>query len=377
MHIRTKPRAVVLGTMSKMPVAGIVFITIQYLLGLKRLGFDVYYVEAHARTPSMFIKDGYDASALAAAFIDETMRRFDLGSDRWAFHALHDSGQCFGMSTEALADLYRGAAFILNLHGGTAPRPEHSEPGRLVYIGTDPVVHEVEVHDQVQATIDYLAAHSAFFTWGENHGRADCGVPTSDRFRLVPTRQPIVMDLWEPFHGGAAETFTTIGNWRQNWRPVSLNGELYHWSKHLEFLKFIDLPRRSPQPFELALSNFDDNDRQTLVAHGWRVRDSLAFTTDVDAYRHYVGQSRGEFTVAKDQNVRLRSGWFSDRSASYLACGRPVITQETGFSKILPTGEGLFAFSTIEEIEEAVDRINADYAHHSAAAGRLAREWFD
>jgi hypothetical protein len=377
MHLRAKPRAVVLGTMSKMPVAGIVFITIQYLLGLKRLGFDVYYVEAHARTPSTFMKDGNDGSIRASAFIDEVMRRFDLGGDRWAFHALHDGDECYGMSKPALTQLYLDAAFILNLHGGTAPRPEHYATGRLVYVGTDPVAHEVEVHDGVQATIDYLAAHSAFFTWGENHGRADCGVPVSDRFELVPTRQPMVLDLWQPFQGGPADTFTTIGNWRQLWRPVSLNGELYHWSKHLEFLKFIELPRRTPQPFELALSSIEEEDRQLLRSHGWRVRDSLAFTTDVDAYRHYVGQSRGEFTVAKDQNVRLRSGWFSDRSASYLACGRPVVTQETGFSNILPTGDGLFAFSTLEEIEDAIDRINADYAHHAAAALRIAREWFD
>jgi hypothetical protein len=377
MHLRAKPRAVVLGTMSKMPVAGIVFITVQYLLGLKRLGFDVYYVEAHARTPSTFMKDGHDGSERASAFIDELMRRFDLGGDRWAFHALHDSGDCYGMSKQTLAQLYLDAAFILNLHGGTAPRPEHCATGRLVYVGTDPVAHEVEVHDGVQTTIDYLAAHSAFFTWGENHGRADCGVPVSDRFELVPTRQPLVLDLWQPFHGGPADTFTTVGNWRQLWRPVSLNGELYHWSKHLEFLKFIELPRRTPQPFELALSSIEEDDRQLLLSHGWRIRDSLAFTTDVDAYRQYVGQSRGEFTVAKDQNVRLRSGWFSDRSASYLACGRPVVTQETGFSNILPTGDGLFAFSTLEEIEDAVDRINADYAHHAAAAARIAREWFD
>ncbi len=156
-----------------------------------------------------------------------------------------------------------------------------------------------------------------------------------------------------------------------------MNGEIYHWSKHLEFLKFIDLPLRSGQRFELALSSFDDEDRRVLRANGWHVRESLRFTTDLDAYREFIGQSKGEFTVAKDQNVRLRSGWFSDRSASYLACGRPVITQETGFSNILPTGEGLFAFSTLDEIEEALGRIDRDYARHSAAASRIAREYFD
>lgn len=379
MHIKGKQTVVVLGTMSKMPVAGIVFITIQYLIGLKRLGFDVYYVEAHARTPSMFMRKDQrdDASALAAAFIADMMQRFDLGADHWAYHALHGDGRCYGLSEAALKCLYRDAALIFNLHGGTVPRADHYETGRLVYVGTDPVEHEVDVHNGVQQTIEYLEPHCAFFTWGENHGNPDCGVPISDRFRFIPTRQPIVMDLWEPFHRGPADTFTTVGNWRQSWRPVTLNGELYHWSKHLEFLKFIDLPHRCGQPIELALSSLDADDQRLLDANGWRIRESLGFTTDVDAYREYIGQSRGEFTVAKDQNIRLRSGWFSDRSASYLACGRPVVTQETGFSNILPTGEGLFAFSTMEDIEQALGRINEDYERQCGAAARIAREWFD
>src|SRR5262245_38818575 len=355
MHVKAKPKVVVLGTMSKMPIAGSVFMTVQYLLGLRRLGFDVYYVEADARTPSMFITGEQDNGSLpAAAFIRDVMRRFDLGEDRWAFHALHDEAVCYGLSESALDQLYRDAAIIFNLHGATAPLPEHYETDRLVYIGTDPVAHEVEVDQDVHETIDDL-----------------------DPFELIPTRQPIVLDLWEPFRRGPADTFTTIGNWRQSWRPVTLNGEAYSWSKHLEFLKFIDLPRRSGARFELALSSFDDDDRRMLEANGWAVRDSLQFSTDVDAYRAYIGQSRGEFTVAKDQNVRLRSGWFSDRSASYLACGRPVVTQETGFSNILPTGKGLFAFSTMDEIEDAVASINGDYGRHCAAATAIAREWFD
>ncbi len=377
MEIASRPKVVVLGMMSKMPVAGIVFITIQYLLGLKRLGFDPYYVEAHARTPSSFITDPEsDGSSLAAAFIADVMHRFDLG-DQWAFQALHDDRRCFGMSEEALATLYRSAALILNLHGGTTPLPEHYETGRLVYVGTDPVEVEIQIANGVEQTIEYLAPHCAFFTWGENYGRDDCLMPVSERFEFVPTRQPVVLDLWTPFRDGAADTFTTIGNWRQPWREIVYRGEVYHWSKHHEFMKFIDLPIRTGKRFELALSSYEDEDRRLLEDNGWLVRDSLSFSTDVDAYRAYIGQSRGEFTVAKDQNVRLRSGWFSDRSATYLACGRPVITQETGFSNVLPTGEGLFGFSTMEEIEDATARIDADYQRHSAAAERIARECFD
>ena len=155
-----------------------------------------------------------------------------------------------------------------------------------------------------------------------------------------------------------------------------LDGERYSWSKHNEFMKFIDLPQRTAQPFELALSSYEPGDQEMLEGHGWQVRHALDFSTDPDAYRDYITGSRGEYTVAKDQNVRLRTGWFSDRSATYLAAGRPVINQDTGFSNVFPTGEGLFGFSTMEEILAAVEAINSDYARHSRAAEEIAREYF-
>ena len=164
--------------------------------------------------------------------------------------------------------------------------------------------------------------------------------------------------------------FTTIGNWRQRQRELVFGGERYTWSKHHEFLKFLDLPSRVEQGFELALSKYDESDREMLQSRGWNVRHALDFSTDLDEYRGYIASSRGEFTVAKDQNVRLRSGWFSDRSATYLAAGRPVVTQETGFSDLFPTGAGLFAFSAIEEAVEAIKAINADYASSQPRGGR-------
>jgi len=376
MNLLQKPKIVVLGLMSKMPVAGIVWLTMQHVVGFQRLGYDVYYVEEHARTPSMLMERAdEEVSAKAAAFIAGVMRRFDMG-DRWAFHALHDDGRCFGMSEGQLKQLYHEAALIVNMHGGTRPLPDHYATGRLIYLGTDPVEVEIQLYHNEQATIDYLAPHCAFFTWGENYGNPDCGVPVSDRFHFKPTRQPVVLDLWQPYRDGPADTFTTIGNWRQIWREISFQSEIYHWSKHYEFMKFIDLPRRTSQMFELALSGYEEDDRRMLESQSWRVRHALDFSIDVDAYSQYIGQSRGEFTVAKDQNVRLRSGWFSDRSATYLAAGRPVITQETGFSNVLPTGAGLFGFSTMAEILEAVERVNADYERHCSAAFDLAREYF-
>ena len=372
-----KKTVVVLGMMSKKPVAGIAFITMQYVVGLQRLGYDVYYVEAHACTPTWFITDAdADGSAGAAAFIREVMARFDAG-DRWAFHALHSDGRCYGLSAVALREVYRNADWILNLHGGTVPLPEHYEPGRLVYVGTDPVGREIEIENGVQEVIDLLAPHCAFFTWGENQHNPDCLVPVSQRFHLIPTRQPILLDWWQRFQSGPAETFTTIGNWRQTDSDIMFRGKLYTWSKHTEFGKFLDVPSRTGQSFELALSAYAPEDRRLLEEHGWRVRDSMAFSTDLIEYSQYIGTSRGEFTVAKEQNVALRSGWFSDRSASYLAAGRPVIMQDTAFSNVLPTGEGLFGFRSIDDVERAVDAVNSDYQRQSRAASAIAAQCFD
>lgn len=371
-----RPKLVLLGMMTKMPVAGVVWQTVHYLLGFQRLGYDVYYVEAHARAPSMLMRrPNDDGSVLAAAFVADVLDRFDL-ADRWAYQALHDDGACFGLSERRVLELFDSAELVVNLHGGTEPRPEHARTGRLVYLGTDPVQLEIELAQGRSETIEFLEPHTAFFTFAENYGEPDCGLPVSDRFDLRPTRQPVVLDLWRDRGEPQRDAFTTIANWRQRWRDIRLEGELYRWSKDHEFLKLVDLPLRTSQTFELALSNCEPRDRAVLERHGWRVRDSLDVSSDPAAYRDYIAGSRAEFTVAKDQNVRLRSGWFSDRAATYLASGRPVVTQDTGFGSALPEGKGLLAFSGPDEALAAVEAVNADYEGHRRAAAEIAREYF-
>ncbi len=371
------PKVVLLGMMTKMPVAGVVWQTVHYLVGLRRLGFDVYYVEAHARTPSMLMsRHDDDSSRLAADFIGGVLRRFDL-SDNWAFHALHADGAVYGRSRKQLFGLYREAAAIINLHGATRPLEEHAETGRLVYVETDPALLQVELHDGLQESLDFLEPHVAFFTFAENLGRRDCMLPVSERFSFHPTRQPVVTEFWTGVDDVSGSCFTTVGNWRQPWRTLDYGGERYTWTKDEEFAKYLDVPSRTGEPFELALASYEDEDRRMLESHGFRVRPALDFSTDLDAYRAYIQGSRGEFTVAKDQNVRLKTGWFSDRSATYLASGRPVITQDTGFDSVLPVGRGLFGFSAVEDIVEAVDRINAEPAAHRRAAHEIAQEYFD
>ena len=320
MHMRKPKKIVILGMMTKIPVAGHVWLIAHYMVGLRRLGFDPYYVEAHARTPSMLMtSDTDDSSALAAEFIDHFLRRFDMGN-RWAFHALHDDARCYGLSESELKQLYGSAELIINLHGGTIPLPEHSATGRLIYLETDPVELEIELYNRDANTIAFCEPHVAFFTWGLNYNNPDCRVPLPARFPFRHTLPPVICDMWQDGSpnfavGGAA--LTTVGNWQQDWRDVIFQGETYHWSKHFEYMKFLDLPRRRPQQiFELALSSYSDADKAMLEAQGWRIKHAMDISSDLDAYRCYLQQSRGEFTVAKDQNVRLRSGWFSERSAS-------------------------------------------------------------
>jgi GT2 family glycosyltransferase len=367
---------VVLGMVTQMPVAGVVWQTLHYMLGLERLGFHAYYVEAHGRTPAMLMSSEHDdSSARAASFLAAAMRRFGFGG-RWALRALHADGRCYGMSESALDRLCRSTELLLDLHGGTMPRPELIETDRLVYVETDPVQPQVEVSQGLESTIEFLEQHCAHFTFAENYGKRSCGIPVSDRFDFQPTRQPVACDLWATDRRPRDNRFTTVGNWRQQWRDIWLDGETYGWSKHQRFANVLTLPDLAGRRFELALASYSESEQQMLEDHGWTVIPALSFSTDLEQYRGYVRSSYGEFTAAKDQNVRLRTGWFSDRSATYLAAGRPVITEDTGFGGVLPTGQGLFAFSSVEEAADAVQRIDREPELHRRAAREIAREFF-
>ena len=280
------------------------------------------------------------------------------------------------LSRAKAEDLLAHADAVLNVTGATYLTPEGLKIGRPVYFGTDPVRHELEFAKGDAGTRAYIEEHTDVVTYGENIGSPDCPIPPLPRMRSK-TRQPVLLDLWES-GPPTRDVFTTICNWRQSGYDIEYDGEVYYWSKHHEFLKFIDLPQRIRQPVELAVSlpSVPADDHFLLVSNGWHLADALAFSTDPWTYRDYVQSSRGEFTVAKDQNVRLRSGWFSERSACYLAAGRPVITQDTGFGTVIPTGEGLFEFNTMEDVLVAVEAIHSDYQRHSLAARRIAEEYF-
>jgi hypothetical protein len=233
----------------------------------------------------------------------------------------------------------------------------------------------VKVAKGDQGMIDLLAAHDTHFSFGENLGASDCITPI-ERFHWLPTRQPVVVDLWDQGGAEGGPTFTTVTTWHNKGKGLEWKGDTWYWTKDREFTKFLDLPRLRPNSsFELATS-VEADVQQLLRDHGWRQTGSVEISADADLYRQYIQRSRGEFTVARDQYVRPKTGWFSDRTACYLAAGRPVITQETGFSKFLPSGKGLFGFNTTEDILRAVDAIETDYQGQCRAAAEVAREYF-
>jgi GT2 family glycosyltransferase/glycosyltransferase involved in cell wall biosynthesis/SAM-dependent methyltransferase len=371
-----RPTVVVLGMMTKIPVAGVVWQTLHYLVGLERLGFETYYVEAHGRTPSMLMSSvDQDPGALAEDFLDRTLRPWGMG-ERWSFQTPGDPSATRGVDHRTMVRAFDRAEVVLNLHGGTVPLPEHVATGRLVYVETDPVQPQIELHNGLTETVDFLDQHCAYFTFGENYQHPACGLPVSDRYRFRPTRQPVLVDLWADDARSPGGRFTTVANWSQPWRSVEYAGGSLGWSKDAEFRRIIDLPSRTSASLELALANCQEADRTDLEAHAWTVVSALDVSADPARYREYIQGSRGEFTVAKEQNVAFCTGWFSDRSATYLAAGRPVVTQDTGFGRVLPTGVGLLTFATADEAAGALDDIESDVARHSSAAVEIAQEYF-
>lgn len=369
-------RIVVLGMFGRLPFGGQTWLYLNWLRGLQGLGHDVWYVEDDTVWPYDPVANTVtDDCSYAVGHIGRCMERIGL-ADRWAYRLADRQGAVWGMGEAELDGLYRSCDALFNIVGATDLRDCHMEAPLRVYVETDPVTAELRLDQQDGHTADAFAHHHVIATYGENYGSADCGVPLCG-VEFVKTRQPIALDLWEEGWAAEARDFTTLGNYRQEGSDIEWRGDVYFWSKHHEWEKIIDLPRRSGQSFLLAV-NASDDDTTRLERHGWKVRSPFEMSLDVfGAYVKFIRSSRAELTVAKDQNVRLRSGWFSERDACYLASGKPVVAQDTGYSNVLPTGEGLLPFLGLEEAVEAVESVNADYRRHCSAARAIAVEYFD
>jgi hypothetical protein len=368
----TKGKIIVFGILMWYPLAGVTWQFLHYLIGLRRLGYDVYYVEDSGRwiyDPRLNDLSPDVTGNLAAVVPALEANGF---RDRWCFRGNYPGGKCYGMTEAQLLRLYREADAFLNVTGAQELRDEHMAVKRRIYVETDPVASQIKVFNRDKETIATLKAHDTHFSFGENFYASDCKVPL-EMFQWKRTRQPVILEFWA--NRKKANTYTTIATWKNTGKDIVYQGKTYYWSKDREFKKIIDLPQRCSANFGLAMGP-DKSVQKLLAKYGWRWIDSLQVSRDMESYRTFIQSSRGEFTVAKDQNIRLRSGWFSDRSACYLAAGRPVLTQETGFSNCYPVGKGLFGWETLDDIIAAIDSIESDYSGHRRAAREIAAEYF-
>ncbi len=359
------------GYLVRYPVGGHSWSPVQYLIGLGRLGHEVTYVEEYAWPNSCYDPQrGVMTSdpGYGLAFLDR-LRRAHAPDLSWCYVA--ESGAVHGLSREDLVRRCAASDLYVNL-GNVNHLPELEACRRRVLVDTDPVLTQLGVHGVRKPPLSW---YQALFTFGENIGTPRSPVPT-DGLTWHPTRQPVILDLWAGA-GPPGQAYTTIGKWDLTDRDLEYRGETYRASKRREWTRVADLPARTGATFEMAVDvDGVPGDRELVTGHGWRVADPAAISHDPWRYRDYVRGSRGEFTVAKDMNIRLRSGWLGDRSPCYLAAGRPVVVQDTGFGDALPLGPGLHAFRDVEEAAEAIRIIEADYGRASAHATAVARECF-
>jgi hypothetical protein len=354
---------------------GEAWVRLSWVLGLRRLGCEVYFVEQIDEAGCV------DAGGRPATFEESAnLEYFRTVTERFGIadrsSLLCDGGErAAGIELDRLLEIGAEADLLVNISGHLALEPVMRTLRRKAYVDLDPGFTQFW-----HASGDpgaRLQGHDLYFTVGENIGAPDCAVPT-DGIEWRAVRPPVLLDEWPVSEGDDPSRFTTIATWRSGYGTLEYEGTRYGLKVH-EFRKVMELPERAPAVFELALDIHpgDAADRESLEAHGWRIVDPRAVSADPDRFRDYVSGSGAEFSVAQGIYVEAATGWFSDRTVRYLAAGKPALVQDTGFSRNYPTGEGLVPFSTLDQAVEGARRIGSDYERHCEAARELAERCFD
>ena len=370
-------RVIVSGAIANKPLnGGEAWVRLSWLLGLRKLGCEVHFMEQiHRDTcidaagrPSTF------ASSLNLAYFRQVVAAFGLEDQ--ATLMLDEGQEIHGTKYDDLVSLLESADLLVNISGHLTNRSLLRRARLKAFIDIDPGFTQYwHAAGMAGANVD---GHDVFFTIGENIGTAACPIPTNG-VTWRPIRQPVVLDDWPIAHGATrCERFTTVANWRGTYGRLEYGGRSFGQKAH-EFRKFIDLPRLASPTFEIALDIHpaDARDRESLLSHGWRLVDPRAASRDPFAFRRYIQESDAEFSVAQGVYVETMCGWVSDRTIRYLASGRPALVQDTGFTRLCPIGEGLVPFRTIDEAVNGARRIQSDYGLHSRTARRIAEQYFD
>jgi hypothetical protein len=378
--MKSKLRIIVGGLVGNYPLGGVAWDYFHYLLGLHELGHDVYYHEDTWCWPHDPAK-GYpvDSPDYTVNFIKHFFDRHAPHlADRWCFVLLHDKH--FGMSREAFADVAATADIYLNVSGACFIPDNLSPRCKTVFVDTDPGYNQIVMatrpawSENVDRWIETVKSHDVKLTYAENIGNADCVVPKVD-IDWRPTRCVVTLPDWAAVRATPIPKdakLSSIMSWTY-FRPLEWQGVKYD-AKVPEFNKFADLPRRSPTPIEMAIAGFK-LDRELLDGNGWQHVPGYPISSDGQVYQDYIAGSAGEWSVAKNVYVATKSGWFSCRTACYLAAGRPAVVQDTGWSKFVPSGEGVIAFSTMDETLAALNEIGSNAAFHRRRAYDIAREY--
>lgn len=369
---------IVAGYLVPYPMGGHTWHPLNYLLGFRALGHDAYYFEENdywsGGYPRYFDPARCEMAATpeaGLAYVERVMAAVGFAG-RWCFYDAAGGGGTAGMPAADLRALVREADVFVNVSGINRLPPGGERIPTRIFVDTDPVFTQVRAASGDPRLLPLLARHTRHVTFGVRIGEADCPVPPTPGVRWWPTRQPVALDHWpEAPPEAAGPALTTVTNWSHE--PVTWNGEALG-GKDLEFERYVELPATVARPLEMAVTGRAP--RARLAAHGWRLADAGAVTADPWRYRDYIRGSAGEWSVTAQANVRMQSGWFGDRSAAYLASGRPVILEDSGFSRWLPTGEGLLAFRTPAEAREAIGRLDEDYPARCRAARRIAERYF-
>lgn len=368
-------RVVVTGLVATFPLGGLSWDYLAYVDGFRRMGAEVLYLEDSGGWFYRPDAETYTADPTAnLAYLRSALARIDAADLTWAVRA--PDGAVHGPGAAAVGTFCRGADLFLNVSGSCWLRDEYRGARRTAYLDTDPgftqatlqAVERGAASDEQRFSAALVRAHDRFLTYAEAIDDSGCRVPHCG-LAWRPTRQPLVLDRWRVQVAPAGAPYTTVMSWAHG-RPAPVIDGVERAGKDAEMARFLDLPARAGVPLELAVGGRPP--RQQLAAHGWRVVDAWPISRTMDIYQDYLRASRGEWSVAKQVYVALRSGWFSTRSAAYLASGRPVVVQDTGWSAHYPTGAGLFAFTTVDEAAAALGAIEADYARHAAAARAVA-----
>lgn len=354
---------------------GEAWVRLSWILGLRKLGCRVIFIEELAANNCI------DSSGKRTSFEESTNLKYfqqvaaEFGLSGLATLICPEENKSLGMTWAELLDIATAADLLVNISGHLTLEPLKCAPRRRAYIDIDPGFTQIW-HAQANAGAR-LAGHDFYFTIGENIGSAECRIPTNG-IPWRPIRQPVVLEEWPVSPAPDPCRFTTVASWRGPFGPLEHQGTMLGLKVH-EFRKVVSLPARSAHTFEIALDIHanDAADRRLLQDHGWSIDDPQKAAGTPHAFRRFVQESGAEFSVAQGVYVQTNSGWFSDRTARYLASGKPALIQDTGFGRTYPIGEGLVPFRTLDEAIIGVERITSDYRGHCQAARAIAERFFD